>query len=185
MKSVKSKILGLLGLIVILILIVTWFYPFSPLSVYKNINYTTDSYSVRNHNGYLNDLQKLYDESSPDDVTTLVLQNLSGIYEQDWLVENESFKMNKDKLAKMLFDIQQVRNQLLNLTTQEEYTREQRSYLLTVIENLLSIEETIEGMMGDNWDNRTVLKRQFFNLHGGFTSSLTFFYSFYDTTQDR
>lgn len=97
----------MLSLIVISILIVTWFYPFSPLSVYKNINYTTDSYSVKNHNSYLNDLQKLYDESSPDDVTTKFLQHLSGLYEQEWLVENGSFKMNKDVLAKMLFDIQQ------------------------------------------------------------------------------
>lgn len=185
MKSVKSKILGLLGLIVILILIITWFYPFSPLSVYKNFSYRTDSYSVKNHNSTLNDLQKLYDESSSDDVTTNALQHLSGLYEQDWLVKNDSFQMNKDVLDKMLFDVQQVRNQLLNLTTREEYTWEQRTYLRTLIENLLSMEETIESMMDDKWDNRTVLNRRFFNLHGGFTSSLMFFNTFYDTTQYR
>lgn len=71
------------------------------------------------------------------------------------------------------------------MTTREEYTWEQRTYLRTLIENLLSMEETIEGMMDDNWDNRTVLNRRFFNLHGGFTSSLTLFNSFYDTAQDR
>lgn len=168
-----------------MILIVTWFYPFSPLSVYKNLNYTPDSYSVRAHNSYLNDLQKLYDESSPDDVTTNVLQNLSGIYKQEWLVKSESFKMNKDVLAKMVFDIQQVRNQLLFLSTLEGYTGGQRTYLRSTIENLLSMEDTIEGIMDDNWNNRTVLNRRFINLQGGFTDSLTYFNSFYDTTQDR
>ena len=93
--------------------------------------------------------------------------------------------MNENVLAKMLFDIQQVRNQLLNLTTQEEYNWGQRSYLLYAIENLLSMEETIEGMMGGNWENRTVLKRQFNNLHHGFTSSLMDFTTFYEVTQDK
>jgi len=130
LKSVKGKIIVFSSLIVISILIMTWLFPFSPLSVYENFSYTTNSDSVRFHTSKLNELNtKLFDESSPDDVTTLVLQNLSGIYEQDWLVENESFKMNKDVLAKMVFDIQQVRNQLLNLTTQEEYIWAQRKLL--------------------------------------------------------
>ena len=50
MKSVKGKVLGLLSLIVISTLIVTWVYPFSPVSVYENINYTTDSDRVRIQN---------------------------------------------------------------------------------------------------------------------------------------
>jgi len=45
------------------------------------------------------------------------------------------------------------------------------------------MEETIEGMMGDNWENRTVLKRQFNNLHGAYSESLSYFTSFYETTQ--
>ena len=183
MKSVKGKVLGLLSLIVMSILLVTWVYPFSPVSVYKNINYTTDSDRVRIHTEYLNKLQKLYDESSPDDVTTMVLQNISHMFEQDWLVKNDTFIMNKGDLDKMLMRMKNARAGLLNLTRQEEYSWEQRSYLLTSIENLLSMEETIEGMMDDSWEKRTVLKRQFQNLHGGYTSSLMYFTSFYSATQ--
>ena len=183
MKSVKGKVLGLLSLIVMSILLVTWVYPFSPVSVYKNINITTDPYSARNHTEYLNNLQKLYDESSPDDVTTMVLQNISHMFEQDWLVKNDTFKMNKDELAKMLMGMRNARAGLLSLTRQEEYSWEQRSYLLTSIENVISMEETIEGMMDDSWEKRTVLKRQFQNLHGGYTSSLMYFTSFYSATQ--
>jgi hypothetical protein len=185
MKGVKVKVIGFLSLIVISILIVTWFFPFSIVSVYKNINYTTNSDSVRIHIKYLDNLQKLYDESSPDDVTTLVLQNISHMYEQDWLVKNDAFKMNKDELAKMLMGMRNAREGLLNLTTQEEYSMEQRMYLLMIIENVLSMEDLIEDMMEDSWENRTVVKRQFRNLHGAFTSSLMVFNSFYDTTQDR
>lgn len=50
MKSVKDKVLGLLSIIVISILIVTWFFPFSIVSVYKNISYTTNPDFVRIHN---------------------------------------------------------------------------------------------------------------------------------------
>ena len=183
MKSVKGKVLGLLSLIVMSILLVTWVYPFSPVSVYENINYTTDSDRVRIHTEYLNNLQKLYDESSPDDVTTMVLQNISHMFEQDWLVKNDTFKMNKGDLDKMLMRMKNARAGLLNLTRQEEYSWEQRSYLLTSIENVISMEETIEGMMDDSWEKRTVLKRQFQNLHGGYTSSLMYFTSFYSATQ--
>lgn len=185
MKSVKDKVLGLLSLIVISILIVTWFFPFSIVSVYKNINYTTNSDFVRIHNSKLNDLQKLYDESSPDDVTTLVLQNISHMFEQDWLVKNDTFKMNKDELDKMLMGMRNAREGLLNLTMQEEYSMQQRMDLLMNIENVLAMEDLIEGMMEDSRENRTTVKRQFQNLHGAFTSSLMLFNSFYDSTQDR
>lgn len=185
MKSVKDKVLGLLSLIVISILIVTWFFPFSIVSVYKNINYATNSDFVRIHNSKLNDLQKLYDESSPDDVTTLVLQNISHMFEQDWLVKNDTFKMNKDELDKMLMGMRNAREGLLNLTMQEEYSMQQRTDLLMNIENVLAMEDLIEGMMDDSWENRTTVKRQFQNLHGAFTSSLMLFNSFYDSTQDR
>ncbi len=184
MKSVKGKVLGLLSLIVISILIVTWVYPFSPVSVYKNINVNMDSYSVRNHTEYLNNLQNLYDESSPDDVTTLVLQNISHMFEQDWLVKNDTFKMNKDELAKMLMGIRNAREGLLKLTMHEEYSYEQRSYLLMNIENVMAMEELIEGMIDDSWENKTVLKRQFNNhLHGAYTNSLMLFTTFYSATQ--
>ena len=184
MKSVKGKVLGLLSLIVISTLIVTWVYPFSPVSVYENINYTTDSDRVRIHTEYLNNLQKLYDESSPGDVTTIVLQNISfSIFEQDWLVKNDTFKMNKDELAKMLMGMRNARAGLLNLTTQEEYSWQERNDLLWNIENVLAMEELIEDIMDDHWEDRTVLKRQFFNLHGAYTSSLMLFNTFYRSTQ--
>ena len=182
-KSVKGKVLGLLSLIVISILIVTWVYPFSPVSVYKNINITTDPYSVRNHIDQLNKLQKLYDESSPDDVTTLVLQNISHMFEQDWLVKNDTFKMSKDELAKMAMGMRNARDGLLKLTMHEEYSWQQRNDLLWNIENVIAMEELIEDIMDDSWENRTVLKRQFFNLHGAYTSSLMLFNSFYEFTQ--
>ena len=183
MKSVKFKVIGLLSLIIISILIVTWFFPFSIVSVYKNINITTDPYSARNHIEQLNNLQKLYDESSSDDVTTLVLQNISHMFEQDWLVKNDTFNMNKDELAKMLMGMRNAREGLLKLTMHEEYSYEQRSDLLMNIENVLAMENLIEGMMEDSWENRTVVKRQFRNLHGAFTSSLMLFTTFYSSTQ--
>lgn len=182
MKVTKSKIIGTLGIIVISILIITWFFPFSTVSVYKNIHYTSNSDSVKTHPQKLDDFQALSDASSGG-ATTLVLRNLSSIYKQDWLVEEKTFKMNKDKLAKMLLGMQQTRNQLLNLTKQEEYTWEQRSYLITLIENVMSMEETIESMMNTNWENRMVLRRQFKNLSEAYTSSLMYFNSFYDTTK--
>ena len=183
MKSVKGKVLGLLSLIVMSILLVTWVYPFSPVSVYKNINITTDPYSVRNHTEYLNNLQTLYDESSPDDVTTIVLQNISHMFEQDWLVKNDTFKMNKDELARMLMGMRNARYGLLKLTMHEEYSWQQRNDLLMNIENVIAMEELIEDMMDDHWEDRTVLKRQFFNLHGAYTSSLMLFNTFYRSTQ--
>lgn len=182
MKVTKSKIIGTLGIIVISILIITWFFPFSTVSVYKNIHYTSNSDDVKHHIQKLDDFQVLSDASSGG-ATTLVLRNISSVYEQDWLVEDKTYKMNKDKLAKMLFDMQKSRNQLLSLTTQEEYTSYQRQSLLTLIENVMSMEELLESMMDASWDNRAVQKRQFRNLSDAYTSSLMLFNTFYDRTQ--
>lgn len=116
-------------------------------------------------------------------MTTLVLQNITHIFEQDWLVKNDTFKMNKDELDKMLMGMRNAREGLLNLTMQEEYSMQQRMDLLMNIENVLSMEDLIEGIMEDNWENRTTVKRQYQNLHGAYTSSLMLFNSFYDTTR--
>ena len=51
------------------------------------------------------------------------------------------------------------------------------------IKNVIAMEELIEDIMDDRWEDRTVLKRQLFNLHGAYTSSLMLFNTFYRSTQ--
>ena len=91
--------------------------------------------------------------------------------------------MNKDELARMLMGIRNARDGLVKLTMHEEYAWEQRSDLLMNIKNVIAMEELIEDIMDDRWEDRTVLKRQFFNLHGFYTSSLMLFNTFYRSTQ--
>ena len=91
--------------------------------------------------------------------------------------------MNKDELAKMLMGMRNARDGLLKLTMHEEYSWEQRSDLLMNIKNVIAMEELIEDIMDDRWEDRTVLKRQLFNLHGAYTSSLMLFNTFYRSTQ--
>ena len=109
------------------------------------------------------------------------------MFEQDWLVKNDTFKMNKDELDKMLMGMRNAREGLLNLTMQEDYSMQNKMDLLMNIENVLAMEDLIEGMkedmIEDSWENRTTIKRQFQNLHGAYTSSLMLFNSFYNTTQ--
>lgn len=128
-------------------------------------------------------IQKLFDESSPDDVTTSVLQNISPIFEQEWLTKNGSFDVNKDELAAMLTRMKNGRKSLL--TKQEGYSMEQRGYLVYTIESFISFEERIQEMMHQKWKNRTELKGQLHNLSNDYISTLMLFYTFYDTTQEK
>lgn len=182
LKRFKGIVLGLVCLIVIATLIVTWVYPFSLFSVHKSYTYIPDSSIVDSHVKSLNDFKKLYSKSN-EDVTTKSTPAILQIYEQEWLVNKESVTMNEDKFDSILFKVKSARATLLRLTVQEKYTIEQRSYLLDCIKNMLSLEETILMIKNDKWEPRSTEQRRFHNLQSSFDSSFTLFVSFYELSQ--
>ncbi|MGE8035998.1 hypothetical protein [Lysinibacillus sp. NPDC093692] len=57
------------------------------------------------------------------------------IFEQDWLISKESIPFDELKLDRMLLDVKQVREVLLELVVQADYTSEERGYLVNNIKH--------------------------------------------------
>lgn len=171
----------LVGLIIISIL--TWIFPFSHISVYKSSHFTADSFEVDAYSKKLNEFKESFDENSTDDVTTKFTLAILPIFEEAWLVNKGTIKMNYDELDSILSNVGKAKSNLLILGLEEKYTEEQRLYLLNIIDSLDSLEETIESIMNEKWKTRSTLNIEFRNLHHAFFNCFNLFISFYQISQ--
>lgn len=181
MGIVKRFILALVCLIIISIL--TWIFPFSYISVYKSSNYTADSFEVDAYSKKLNEFKESFDENSTDDVTTKFTLAILPMFEGTWLVNKGTVKMSYDELDSIFHTVSHTKNNLQTLGLEETYTEEQRLYLVDIIDNLDSLEETIESIMNEKWETRSTLNIEFRNLHNAFFNSFNVFISFYEISQ--
>lgn len=173
MGIVKRSILVLVCLIILSIL--TWIFPFSNISIYKSFNYTADSFEVDAYSKKLNEFKESFDENSTDDITTKFTFSILPMFEGTWLVNKGTVKMSYDELNSIFYTVSQTKNNLQILGLEETYTVEQRLHLVAIIDNLDSLEETIESIMNEKWITRSTLTIEFNNLHNAFFNSFNLF----------
>lgn len=182
----RSKLNGLtlfiggVGLIVILYISMSWFYPYSELSLNKSITYDADPYLVEDYVQQLNDLTKDYESVSSDDLTHNNLQYLLPMYNQEWLVSEEPVKMNEEDIDQMAFEVKEARNLLLSLAFEETYSPNAKAQLKNSIENSLAIEESVYELRDSHSLSREMVQTQYHNLHGMFENSLRMLVTFYE-----
>ncbi|MFC9542139.1 hypothetical protein ACFTQ7_20015 [Lysinibacillus sp. NPDC056959] len=167
----------------------TWFYPYSPFSVKKSYVYHPDkvlddgkSYEAilsEFKESYQKDLNADIDNENPN-LTINRTQYVLPIFEQDWLMSKDSIPFEAMKLDKMLLDVKQVREVLLELVVKEDYTSEERDYLVKNIKTLLSLEDSITQLKNDKYLSRRELKIQFHNLYVEFIHNFDLFVTFYE-----
>ncbi len=186
----KRIIIGVVGLFIISFVIMTWFYPYSFVSVYKSYAFKPDPIVVDQYvndleefkSSYQEDLDELTTESNYD-LTIDRTQYLLPLFEQDWLVSKVPVKMSIDDLGEILFEVKNARKILLELIANEDYTQEQRHYLVNSIESLLSLEEEIVDIKTGIAESRKTLRIQFNNLHGSFLGNFMMFEIFYERSR--
>ena len=105
------------------------------------------------------------------------------MFEGTWLVNKGTVKMSYDELDSIFHTVSHTKNNLQTLGLEETYTEEQRLYLVDIIDNLDSLEETIESIMNEKWETRSTLNIEFRNLHNAFFNSFNVFISFYEISQ--
>lgn len=190
----KRKVWGIGSgvFIVLVIAFISWYYPLSLFSIHPSFTYHPGSGT---HNGktyeeeigefkaaYEKDLKK-YLESDSYNPTVNRTQFILPIFEQEWLIGTDSKTIDKDKLDRMLFDLQQARNTLLNLVSEGDYSREERVYLVDSINNFLNLEETIRFIKNGKYFSRSDLQRMLGNLQGNFWASFDYYTTvFYDVS---
>src|SRR5690606_21410411 len=149
---IKRFVISFIAIIIIIILFMTSFYPFSNYSMYQSYNYKPDSVMVA---GYLEELNEFKTSLEKDlehenqekdgyiNFTVDRTQYILSLFDQDWLVSKEPVRISKRDIEDMLFKVGNVRETLLDLIAREDYTVEQRDYLVSTIKNILYIEDQL------------------------------------------
>lgn len=191
-NKMKKILISFIGLFVIFILAMTWFYPFSMFSIYKKYSHTPDPVVIDEYVSDLNEFKISYEkdleESTSEkyiDLTVNQAQYLLPVFEQDWLVNKDSVKLDMEDLSSILLEAKNIRNSLLGLLVKEDYPEEQRWYLVNSIGNILQLEEDILHIQTGKAESRKTLKIQFSNLHTSLINNFRIFETFYDSTRNE
>ncbi|RYG72225.1 hypothetical protein EU245_11070 [Lentibacillus lipolyticus] len=181
---------GFVILIIIFISIMTWFYPFSPFSVNKSYSFTPKEvlHNGKTYEEELSEFKAAYEEDLKKDLegdnynpTVDRTQYVLPIFEQEWIIGTDSKSLDKDELDRMLFDVEQARETLLDLVSEGNYNKEEKGYLVDNIKSFLSLEESIRYIRDGKYFSRSELQTLFGNLRGDFRTGFEFYTTiFYD-----
>lgn len=181
---------GFIACSVSFISITTWLYPYSPFSVNKSYIYQRDKvlFNDKSYKEILYDFKNAYEKDLNNEYLNLTVnrtQYVLPIFEQDWLISEDSVSIDAKQLDMMLWEVKQVREVLLNLVVEEDYASEQRDYLMNIIKKLLSLEESIIDLKNENYVSRSELNRRLNTLCRDFTSVFRLYIAFYDRATNK
>ena len=115
----------------------TWFYPYSPVSINKSYAYQPKKvlFNGKSYNEILNDFKESYEKDLNADLvndypnlTINQTQHILPIFEQDWLISKDAVSINSMKLDTILVEVKQVREVMLSLVIQADYTSVQKRF---------------------------------------------------------
>ncbi|TFB14134.1 hypothetical protein E3U55_14570 [Filobacillus milosensis] len=145
-NAVKMIIIGVVGLSLALIFLIAWFYPHTNISVGD-----TQPESVKSVSLHLNDLRIFKDKIEQDmkeaednnivfklDRTDYVLELID-----EKLLALKPVHIKIDDLDNISFEARIARRVLQSLVMYEDYTSEERKYLMSSIESLELLEDII------------------------------------------
>lgn len=197
-KKVKRRISLSIGgfsvLIVIFISVMTYQFPYSTFSVKNSYAYQPEKvlFNGEKYEEILNEFKDTYEidlkadlDSEYSNLTIDRTRYILPIFEQDWLISNNSVSFDKVKFDKIHYEVQKIREVLLNLVIQEDYTSEQRKYLVDIIRDLLSLEDTISELKNENYVSRSELNNRLDNLYSEFMNNFRSFVTFYDRSTNE
>lgn len=173
MTKKKNRILvSLFGLLVVSILSITWFYPYSFFSIHRSYSFTPDPVVVDEYVTELNEFKRFIEKEAE---RNSIVPSLPRLYEQSWLVSKEPIKMDKENLSNLLLDIQHARQGLLAFLVEEELSQVQKQYIVSSIESFLLLEGEISNIANGSTESRKTLNILIRNLHVGLIDSFLLF----------
>ena len=192
--TIKTKkiILSLTGLVVLFLLFMTWFYPYSVFGLTKSYSFTPDPVVVEGYEEDLNEFKSSFEKdlaemeaADPINMTTERTQYVLPLFEQDWLLSKEPVNLSLDDLDYILLEVRSARITLLELSAAEDYAKEHRRNLVDSIKSLLWLEEQIEEIKTGNAESRKTLNIQLRNLHTSFLNNFMMFSIFYERSRNE
>lgn len=193
MQTKKELRIGVPVSLVAIILFLTWFYPYSPLSLAKSFTYKPKEvlYNDQTYDRMVHEFKAVYEkeleqglEKTDRFATINRVQYILLAFEQDWLLTTEPVTMNKKELDSMLYFVAQSRDILLQLIAQENYTSEEKVYAVDMLRNFLKLEDDIRQIKHGSYLSRKELAISYGNLREEFRSDFEqFVTTFYDRLQ--
>ncbi|MUK88695.1 hypothetical protein GMD78_09855 [Ornithinibacillus sp. L9] len=178
-KLNKRKLLISVLVIVFVLIAITWQFPFSTLSLHKQIRYNPDNIVMGQYLANLDEFTQLYEDQPADDYMTAQVQSLMKLYELPWLNSKETAQVDQDVLSNTLFKIQSNRKIVTELIFREEYDQTTKMYLQSLLENILRLEEEVIKLKHSQTFTKNQLKRVTGNVHGYLWSHLDAVKTFY------
>lgn len=181
MDSKRNMKIGVMtaGIFIILILaFMSWYYPLSPYSIHKSITYHPSADNTYEKEvsefklSYEQDL-KNYLESESYNPTVNRTQFILPVFEQEWLISTDPQAINRDRLDRMLFEIEQTRNTLIDFVSEEGFSKEAKVHMVDNIKYFLNLEESIRFIRDGKYFTRNEFQRLLSNLHGDFWQGFT------------
>ncbi|MFD1030240.1 hypothetical protein [Metaplanococcus flavidus] len=188
----KKIVMSLIGISALFLLLMTWFYPYSVFGITKTYSYAPDSVVVEGYEDGLAEFNRSFEEDLEEmgaagtvDLTVDRTQYVLPLFEQDWLLSKEPVKFSLDDLDDILFEVENARTTLLELSASTDYTKENRRYLVDSIKSLLWLEEQITEIKTGGAQSRKTLRIQFNNLHMSFLNNFMMFRIFYERSGEE
>ncbi|PGS46519.1 hypothetical protein [Bacillus sp. AFS041924] len=175
----KDLFVKFLGVILIFIILVTWFYPYSFFSFNKSITYDEDNLVIKDYLKEIDDFKKYYNSQTKEDLTNNRTQFILQMYEQDWLISKKPIKIKYQDLDKILLEVKESRQIMMDLAFQETYSKDSKEFLKYAIESCITIENSIEELKHSKYHSRKTINRQFRNIHRSIIGNFDLFVTFY------
>jgi hypothetical protein len=185
MEKKTAKILAIiLGILAVTILSISWIYPYSTFSIHKSYNYKPDPVVTSGYVEDLNNFKNTYEEISSKDGFNLTVsrtQYILPMFEQDWLINTDSVKMDDLKLEAIEMEVKKVRTLLLQLAFSEEYPADGKEQLGYTLNNVIALGDFINDIQNRKAnESRHILHNEYSNLQMNFVSTLMTFVTFYE-----
>jgi hypothetical protein len=184
-KNSKAIIVSLLCFIITFLLFVTWFYPYSFFSVYKTYSFKADPVVIKRYVKEIDTFKNGDVKNSKDNLTkNYTQQYILQMYEQDWLTHEKRSKMNIFELNAILQTVRETKDDLLQLMTLVDYSKEEKQYLVDCIKDLSSLENEFTTIELNKNLTRSKVNTEFNNLSNSFFSCFLQYRTFYEIAQD-
>lgn len=171
-----------LGVSILCLLLGSWFYPFSPMSLYKSYSLDGDNIVIGQYKKKLKDFETLYktnEKNAPSSCNDVYYS--FDLFQQKWLNTKGPVRITPADLEGMKFETRNVRKGLIELDRREPKLNENvKEQLYLVIDTFEGTEDYIEEIKDDQSLSRGDLKTLLYNLRGSFWANLGVVTSFYE-----
>ncbi|MBM7650237.1 hypothetical protein JOC78_003222 [Bacillus ectoiniformans] len=179
MKFYRKTIFFSFSIIAVFILIFSWIYPYSMLSIHKSYTYEPDPLVIKEYVQDIKDFKRSSQADLKKSEMTEKFMNILEMFQQHWLLSKKPVIMDEQQMEFLFAEVKESRHSLLQLLITEDFSKEERSFLIPAIEELLTLEESIVQLSLAHTASRATINLRCRNLHINFINCFHAYETFY------